>query len=120
MAMAPRLLLSDRSAHKASSNPNVDSSPEPAQPDRSHSVLITPVDKGFRLSTAMWLPHPIDEVFAFFADAGNLDLLTPEWVRFRIATPLPIIMKRGVLIDYRLRLHGMRCRHRAIDGFRGI
>jgi ligand-binding SRPBCC domain-containing protein len=66
-----------------------------------------PVGKGFRLNTAMWLPRPVNEVFAFFANAGNLNSLTPEWIRFRIVTPLPIIMKCGVLIDYRLRLRGV-------------
>ena len=54
----------------------------------------------------------ITKVFDFFSKAENLDLLTPKWLRFEIVTPLPIEMKTGALIDYRLRLHGIRIRWR--------
>ncbi len=60
----------------------------------------------FTLTAEQWLPRPVDEVFRFFADAGNLDALTPRWLRFEIVTPRPIEMKVGALIDYRLRLRG--------------
>jgi ligand-binding SRPBCC domain-containing protein len=63
-------------------------------------------DGHFTLATEQWLPRPLAEVFAFFADAGTLDALTPSWVRFEILTPRPIAMKIGTLIDYRLRLRG--------------
>src|SRR4051794_2403034 len=59
------------------------------------------------LDTELWLPLPIDRVFAFFADAGNLDALTPPWLHFRILTPPPPVLRAGTLIDYRLRLHGL-------------
>jgi ligand-binding SRPBCC domain-containing protein len=66
----------------------------------------------FELLTAVTLPHPRGRVFAFFADAGNLDLLTPPWLSFNILTPRPIQMRAGALIDYRLRLHGVPIRWR--------
>ena len=57
------------------------------------------------LETSLFLPRSLDEVFAFFAEAGNLQRITPPWVDFRIVTPLPIQMRVGALIDYRLTVH---------------
>lgn len=59
------------------------------------------------LQTEQWFPQEVRSVFGFFADAGNLEAITPPWLRFRIVTPVPIEMQPGVLIDYRLRLHGI-------------
>jgi ligand-binding SRPBCC domain-containing protein len=56
------------------------------------------------------LPAPPDDVFGFFADAFNLEAITPAWLRFRVVTPGPIEMAPGTLIEYRLRLHGMPVR----------
>ena len=55
----------------------------------------------------VWLPLPREQVFAFFADAGNLDAITPPWLNFHILSATPIDMKPGALIEYRLRVRGM-------------
>jgi ligand-binding SRPBCC domain-containing protein len=66
----------------------------------------------FTFETALWLPQPREVVFAYFSDAANLQAITPPWLHFHILTPLPIAMRAGALIDYRLRVHGVPLRWR--------
>ena len=66
--------------------------------------------KIFTLTNELWLPHSPDEVFPFFADASNLERLTPPSLRFQILTQLPIEMAVGTRIDYRIRLRRLPMR----------
>lgn len=69
------------------------------------------------LESSLFVPRPVDEVFAFFADARNLETITPPWLQFRILTPGEIALRPGTTIDYRLRLHGVpiRCRSEIVE-----
>lgn len=48
-----------------------------------------------------------EQVFPFFADAFNLEALTPPLLRFRVLTPRPIPLAAGALIQYALKLRGV-------------
>lgn len=54
------------------------------------------------------------EVFAFFADAANLERITPESLHFEIRSPAPIAMRSGATVDYQLSLFGLRFRWRTL------
>jgi len=60
-----------------------------------------------RIERAQEVRRSIDEVFAFFSHARNLEAITPPWLRFELLTPDPPVMRAGTLIGYRLRLHGV-------------
>ncbi len=53
---------------------------------------------------------PIEQTFEIYADAFNLELITPPFLRFRVVSPAPVLMGVGTLIEYRLRLHGIPVR----------
>jgi len=72
----------------------------------------------FVLERTQLVPRPRSEVFAFFADARNLERITPAFLRFRVTTPDPIAMGTGAVIDYQLRLYGAPLRWRSrIEAF---
>jgi ligand-binding SRPBCC domain-containing protein len=60
----------------------------------------------YRLEREQVVPRRPAEVFPFFAEARNLEALTPPWLRFQVLTPEPIEMRAGTVIEYRLRLRG--------------
>jgi ligand-binding SRPBCC domain-containing protein len=53
------------------------------------------------------LPGTPTEVFDLFADARNLEAITPPLLRFEVITPGEVTMRVGALITYRLHLHGV-------------
>ncbi len=69
---------------------------------------VRPAPAGFRLLRAeAFVPVDRERLFAFFAAAENLERITPPRLRFGIVTPLPMEMREGTIIDYRLSLQGI-------------
>ena len=80
------------------------------------TVRFKPSDRdprGFTLETELWVAESPPEVFEFFADAFQLESITPPWLHFSVESNRPIDMHAGTLIDYRLRLHGLPIRWRS-------
>ena len=63
-----------------------------------------------------WIPRPIEEAFAFFGDARNLELLTPPHLRFKVLRSSTDPLQAGTLIDYKLQLHGIPFRWQSLIG----
>ncbi|NNE66432.1 MAG: SRPBCC family protein [Pyrinomonadaceae bacterium] len=58
------------------------------------------------LETKQVINRSREETFEFFGDAENLERITPPELNFKILTPRPIILEKGSLIDYKLKLRG--------------
>jgi ligand-binding SRPBCC domain-containing protein len=61
----------------------------------------------YALYTNMTLERSLEDAFALFCDASNLETLTPPELRFEIRTAMPIEMRVGTQIEYRIRLFGV-------------
>src|SRR5829696_6012699 len=64
----------------------------------------------YTLQREQLVPLSPVETFDFFADPFNLEAITPPWLGFEVATPRPIAMGAGALIEYRLKLHALPLR----------
>ncbi len=54
---------------------------------------------------------PLDDVFAFFSNAGNLGVITPASLKFRVAGPVPPLAE-GAAIEYAIRVGPLPIRWR--------
>jgi ligand-binding SRPBCC domain-containing protein len=57
------------------------------------------------LERSQQVPLSVDDAFAFYGDADNLERITPPWLRFRILDPRPEALCAGARLEYSLVLH---------------
>ncbi len=70
--------------------------------------------KVYSLHYKQMVNRPLDDVFDFFSNPENLSKITPKKLDFNIMTPSPIKMINGQLIDYTIRLFGIRIHWRTL------
>ena len=68
----------------------------------------------YTLRRRQWVPRSLSETFAFFEEPRNLPRITPPWLGFRILTEGPIVMTQGLVLDYHVRVLGVRTRWRSL------
>ena len=82
-------------------HPNLESAMVAAiAPSGARSTMVR------RSSYAQIVPGLIENIFPFFADARNLEAITPPKLRFEVRSA-PETLERGSQIDYRLHLRGI-------------
>jgi uncharacterized protein (TIGR01777 family) len=60
-----------------------------------------------QLEAVQWVPRPIDEIFQFFCDEKNLELITPNFLNFKVLGKDSAEIGEGTKIKYQLKLHGI-------------
>jgi ligand-binding SRPBCC domain-containing protein len=68
------------------------------------------------LLSRQFIPLPRETVFSFFSKAENLEILTPPWLKFKIMNQSTPEIRKGTLINYKLRIHGAPVRWRTLIG----
>ncbi len=77
--------------------------------------VLCKVIKGEKgLKVWQWVPRSREDVFPFFSEANNLGKITPEHLVFKIDKMTTEKIKKGSVIDYRLKIHGLPIRWRSV------
>lgn len=58
-------------------------------------------------SVKQYVPREIESVFKFFAEAANLEQITPPFLNFQVTNMSTKTIHEGTLIDYKLNLKGI-------------
>ena len=66
------------------------------------------------LHKEQFIRRSLQEVFSFFEKPENLARITPPWLGFRIITPSPVPMHKGIIIEYSIRVMGRRMRWKSL------
>lgn len=83
-------------------------------PDLGGALVDIATDPATTIFHEQWVPHSPDEVFPFFADAHNLERITPPFLKFRILKVSTPVLQNGTRIDYQLSLHGVPVRWQSL------
>lgn len=70
--------------------------------------------KIFKLHRQQQIAAPLEKVFEFFNNPENLSRITPSSLGFRIITPQPLKMRACALIDYTVRISGIKVHWRTL------
>ena len=54
-----------------------------------------------------WVPQPVSKVFSFFSESKNLEVLTPNFLSFKVLRQSTEKITEGTRLDYSFRLHGI-------------
>lgn len=57
------------------------------------------------LKMEQWIPKPIDEAFAFFKEAKNLEKITPDEMNFKVLNQSTENIQEGTVFNYSLLVH---------------
>lgn len=61
-----------------------------------------------------YLPLKTNDLFSFFSEAKNLEEITPPSLKFHIKDVSAPVISKGVLINYRLKIHGIPFKWRTL------
>ena len=61
-----------------------------------------------------WVPQPLNDIFAFFSESKNLEVLTPEFLNFKVLHQSTEKITEGTRLDYKLCLHGIPVRWQSL------
>jgi ligand-binding SRPBCC domain-containing protein len=59
------------------------------------------------------LHRPLPEIFAFFSEVRNLEVLTPPELQLRVLGPEDVVAGAGAEVDLRMTVHGLPIRWRS-------
>lgn len=57
-----------------------------------------------------WINRTPEEIFDFFSDEKNLELITPESLEFKVVRKSTEAIEQDTFIDYKIKIHGIPCK----------
>jgi uncharacterized protein len=84
------------------------------QPTLAPVLAAVAGDPTHEVEYEQWVPASPDAVFPFFADATNLEAITPPFLRFRVVGTSTAAMARGTRIEHRLTVRGIPLRWQSL------